>query len=288
LSEPEKPQRDRTAPLAPLAPMERAAENRVANERAEKAPISCFLIVRDEADRVGRTLEAIMPHVDEVLVVDSGSTDGTVEICKSLGAEVISRPWPGYGPQKRFAESACRHDWVLNLDADEVVTPDLAKEIVDLFRNGPPDHPFFRFKVVTVYPGRDRPRLWADYYNVLRLYDRRAGGFRDSLVHDSVVPGAVRPRQLTHIVHHYCYRSLSHLAWKQDRYTKLQTRELQKPTLYLVARLLIEFPMSFFKYYVMRRQFTGGGFGLGVAAILAYYRTVRIWRLLRGPDDGAI
>lgn len=275
MSEPEKPQSDHNAPPASA-------------QHESRAPISCFLIVRDEADRVGQTLEAISPYVDEVLVVDSGSTDGTVEICKSLGAVVISRPWPGYGPQKRFAESACRHDWVLNLDADEVVTGGLAEEITDLFRNGPPDHPFFKFKVVTVYPGCDRPRLWADYYNVLRLYDRRAGGFRDSLVHDSVVPGAVQPKQLTNIVHHYCYRSLSHLAWKQDRYTKLQTKELKKPKIYLASRLLIEFPMSFFKYYVLRRQFTGGRFGLGVAGILAYYRMLRIWRLLRGPDHTTI
>ena len=248
-----------------------------------KAPVSCFIIAANEADRIGRTIAAIAPHVSEVLVVDSGSTDATVEISRSLGARVLTNSWVGYGPQKRFAESACRFDWVLNLDADEVVTEALAAEITGLFADGPPQHPFFRFKVVTVYPGSDRPRLWADYYNVLRLYDRRAGGFRNSLVHDSVVPGATSPQQLKGIVHHYCYRSLAHLAAKQNRYTKLQSEELTKPKSYLLFRLLLEFPLSFVKYYVLRRQFTGGGFGLGVASILAYYRTVRIWRVLKGP-----
>ena len=248
-----------------------------------RAPLSCFFITNNESDRIGRTIEAIMPYVDEVLVVDSGSTDDTVELCQSLGATVMFRSWPGYGPQKRFAESACRNDWVLNLDADEVVTQGLAEEMAALFNAGLPDHPFFRFKVVTVYPGSDQPRLWADYYNVLRLYDRRVGGFRDSLVHDSVVPGDIKPKQLSGIVHHYCYRSLSHLAWKQDRYTKLQSKELKKPKLYLGLRLLVEFPLSFFKYYILRRQITGGFFGLGVASILAYYRTVRVWRLLARP-----
>jgi len=255
------------------------------------APVSCFIITLNEADRIGRTIEAIAPYVSEILVVDSGSTDGTTDICRSLGATVIHREWEGYGPQKRFAENACGFDWILNLDADEVVTEELAKEIAGLFSDGAPDHPFYRFKVVTVYPDSDRPRLWADYYNVLRLYDRRAGGFRDSLVHDSVVPGQSaahnrRPKQLHGIVLHYCYRSLAHLAWKQNRYTMLQSEELKKPTLYLVARLLVEFPLSFSKYYFLRRQFTGGRFGLGVAAILAYYRTVRIWRLLRASNGG--
>ncbi|MEM8813641.1 MAG: glycosyltransferase family 2 protein, partial [Pseudomonadota bacterium] len=249
--------------------------------RPNAIPVSCFIIAFDEADRIERTIRAVAPLVSEVVVVDSGSTDGTPDLCRSLGARVISNPWPGYGPQKRFAEAACRHDWVLNLDADEVLTDPLKDEIRTLFRQGEPDWPFFRFKVVTVYPGHEKPRLWADWYNVLRLYDRRHGGFRDSLVHDSVVPGEIKPRDLAGIAHHYCYRSLEHLAAKQDRYTKLQSLELRKPKAYLATRLIAEFPLSFFKYYVLRRQFTGGAFGLGVASILAYYRTVRIWRLLK-------
>lgn len=248
-------------------------------------PISCFIIARNEADRIGRTIAAIAPHVDEVLVVDSGSTDATVEVARTAGARVVFNEWKGYGPQKRFAEKICRNDWVLNLDADEVVSEELAREIVDLFRDGGPDHPFFRFRVVTVYPREQRPRLWADSYNVLRLYDRRVGGFRDSLVHDSVEPGSLVPRQLSGIAYHHCYRSLAHLAAKQDRYTRLQSEEIRKPRIYLAARLVTEFPLSFFKYYVLRRQFTGGRFGLGVAAILAYYRTVRIWRLLRAANS---
>ena len=84
-------------------------------------PLSIFIIARDEADRIGRTIAAVRGLSDDIVVIDSGSTDGTQAIATDLGARVIERDWPGYGPQKRFAEEQCRHPWLLNLDADEVV-----------------------------------------------------------------------------------------------------------------------------------------------------------------------
>ncbi len=88
-------------------------------------PVSVFVITRNEAARLGRTLGAL-GWANQVVVVDSGSTDATCEIAREKGAEVHHRDWAGYGSQKVFAEAQCRHDWLLNLDADEVVTPDLA------------------------------------------------------------------------------------------------------------------------------------------------------------------
>ena len=85
--------------------------------------LSCCIIARDEADRLARCIEAVKGLADEVVVVDSGSTDRTVEIARDLGARVFHRDWDGYGPQKRYAEDCAAYDWVLNLDADEVVTP---------------------------------------------------------------------------------------------------------------------------------------------------------------------
>ena len=93
------------------------------------AQLSAFLIVKNEAERLPRTLEALRGLADEIVVVDSGSTDATVEIATSFRARVFIREWPGYGPQKRFAEDQCCHNWLLNVDADEVVTPELATEI---------------------------------------------------------------------------------------------------------------------------------------------------------------
>ena len=94
---------------------------------------------------------------DDLVVVDSGSTDGTQALAASLGARVIHNDWPGYGPQKRFAEEQCRHVWMLNLDADEVVPPDLAAEIRAVFDAGDPAHPAYRLAIAEIFPGEAHP-----------------------------------------------------------------------------------------------------------------------------------
>ncbi len=97
--------------------------------------LSCCIIAHNEGDRIERCIRAAQPIVDEIVVVDSGSTDDTVAKAKALGAKVFYNAWDGYGPQKRFAEDCATHDWILNLDADEVVTPELAREIAALMRS---------------------------------------------------------------------------------------------------------------------------------------------------------
>src|SRR5829696_9538141 len=120
-------------------------------------PLSIFIISRDEADRIGDTIRAIRDLTDDLVVVDSGSSDGTQGIAEALGARVIHHPWPGYGPQKRFAEDQCRHLWLLNLDADEVVPPELEREIRALFAEGEPQSPAYRIGIAEIFPGEDRP-----------------------------------------------------------------------------------------------------------------------------------
>src|SRR3954468_12193530 len=105
---------------------------------AAPLPLSIFIIAQDEADRIGNAIAAVRDLTDDLVVVDSGSTDGTQALAAELGARVIEREWPGYGPQKRFAEEQCQHVWLLNVDADEVVPPALAEEIRRLLRDGGP------------------------------------------------------------------------------------------------------------------------------------------------------
>jgi glycosyltransferase involved in cell wall biosynthesis len=242
--------------------------------------ISCCIIAHNEADRIERCIVAARDVVDEVVVVDSGSTDQTVDKAKVLGAKVFFHAWDGYGPQKRFAEDCAENDWILNLDADEIVTPKLAQEIAMLKAAPAGLLPAYRFRQVTVYPGKERPRLWADYHNYVRLYDRRRVRFRQSRVHDTVDTGDYPVGQLKGIALHYSWRSIGHVRTKLESYTDLQAKELKKPRWYILARLPVEYPILFFRYYVMRRNFTGGMTGLRVAHEISRARTRRLVKML--------
>ncbi len=242
--------------------------------------ISCCIIAHNEGDRIARCIEAVRDIVDEVVVVDSGSTDDTVAKARAAGAKVFFHAWDGYGPQKRFAEDCASHDWILNLDADEIVTPELAREIATLMRTPAGLLPAYRFRQVTVYPGQDRPRLWADYHNYVRLYDRRRVRFRASRVHDTVDTGSYPVGQLKGIALHYSWRTLDHVRAKLESYTDLQAKELTKPRWYILARLPFEYPILFFRYYIMRRNFTGGLTGVRVTHEIARARTRRLEKML--------
>lgn len=247
--------------------------------------LSCCIIAFNEADRLARCIEAVRDIADEIVVVDSGSTDGTVDLARSLGAQVFQRAWDGYGPQKRFAEDCASYDWILNLDADEVVTPALASEIKTLLSIAQPPLPAYRIKMPTVFPGATKPRLWAESHNYVRLYDRRKVRFRESLVHDTVDTRHEPVGQLEHIALHYSNRSIEHVRQKLDRYTQLQAKELRKSPLAVWLRLPFEYPLVFFRYYILRRNFTGGAFGLQSSHIAAEMRVRRLLRILKAQSE---
>lgn len=103
---------------------------------SQTLPISVFVIAKNEADRIPHTINSVVDWVDEVHVIDSGSEDNTRDVSRELGANVVFNEWPGYGPQKNFGESLCRNKWLINLDADEEITPELREQITLLFAGG--------------------------------------------------------------------------------------------------------------------------------------------------------
>lgn len=246
--------------------------------------ISCTIISLNEAHCIGRTLDAARKVADEIIVIDSGSTDDTIAIAKSKGAKVIHNDWIGFGPQKRFASDKAKHDWILNLDADEVLTPELVQEIDDWKTAGQPTPLGFRLRLVTVYPNKTKPRFRADFHNYIRLYDRRVMRFRDSLTHDEVVPKNADVGQLASPCYHYSIRSLEHLKMKHERYTDLQSKELKKPFLLMLIRWPFEYPIAFLKYYIARGHIFGGLFGLRISLLAARYRGRRIGKLIRAHN----
>jgi len=242
--------------------------------------LTCTIITKNEADRIGRTLHSVMEIADDIVIVDSGSSDDTVKICEDMGARCFHNDWPGFGPQKRLAEDKGKHDWILNLDADEVLSEDLIFEIRKWKLSGKSEPYGYRFKQVTVYPNDEKPRLFADYHHYIRLYDRRHMRFADSLVHDVVEPKGRAVGTFEGNCLHYSYRSLDHLEHKLDSYTSLQAREIKKPFWQLKIRQPFEYPILFFRYYVVRRHFTGGFYGLKTAHVIAKGRAARIRKFL--------
>jgi glycosyltransferase involved in cell wall biosynthesis len=248
------------------------------NTRAP-TPLSCCIIARNEGDRIGDVLRAVKPLTDDIVVVDSGSTDDTVAVAQALGARVIHHDWPGYGPQKRFSEDCARHDWILNLDADEVLTPELREEISVLMAKGPDLHAY-RFRIRNVYPGKTKPRWLADYHNYVRLYDRRVVRFRESPVHDTVDAGQEPVGQLRGSVTHFSARSYAHIRAKLEAYSNLQAKVLKRPVWQIVMRLPFEYPVVFLRYYLLRCHVTGGWDGLYTSHIAAAARVKRLIKLL--------
>ena len=247
-----------------------------------RLPISCFIIAKNEADRIARTIHSVKGWVNEVVVVDSGSSDDTMAVARRAGAWAISNPWPGFGEQKRFAEDHCTNDWLLNVDADEVVTPELCREIEALFASGSPPLVAYGMPVKLVYPGASKPRLWARDHWCIRLYDRRAVRFRASAVHDSVVTGSHRYGKLQAPLHHFSMRSFDDMKRKLNERTWLSVEHSDPlSSIRLVPRLMTEMPMNFLKYYITRRHFTGGVMGLRYAAIQSWYRFLKIYRVWR-------
>ena len=252
-------------------------------------PLSIFLITKNEADRLGDVLAALHGLYDDLVVVDSGSTDDTLAIAKAHGARVFHRDWTGYGPQKRFAEDQCRTDWLFNLDADEVVTPALAREIKMLFANRDPRPGAYKVRILNLYPGDSRPRPFAKDYNVVRLYHRSVGRYRDDAVYDRVVlQDGFSPQQLTAPIHHRSITSWSHMVDKANRFTSHEIgRIAAKPRGVLMLRLVTEMPLQFVRNYVLRGHWLGGWKGFVFALNTAFLRTLRIAKALEHLDKGA-
>jgi glycosyltransferase involved in cell wall biosynthesis len=241
-------------------------------------PLSVFIIARNEADRIGATIRAVGALTDDLVVVDSGSTDGTQALAQSLGARVIHHDWPGYGPQKRFAEEQCRHTWLLNLDADEVVPETLAREIRALFAAGEPRHPAWRIGIAEVFPGETKPHPFAYTLTPVRLYRKDRGRYSPSPVHDRVDldPDATAGR-LRGRIHHFSVRSLGDQLDKLNRYSDQQADDLEARGVVIPSwRVFVELPGNFLKAYLGRRHFARGTYGFLTAMNYAISRHLRI------------
>ncbi|HUP58524.1 MAG TPA: glycosyltransferase family 2 protein [Bdellovibrionota bacterium] len=229
-------------------------------------PLSVTIISLNEEQNIARAIQSVA-WADDVLVVDSGSTDRTVEIARGLGARVVTRPWPGYGPQKNFAQAEARHDWVLNIDADESVPPELARELQAAI-SGSPKHAGFEMPRKTFYLGRwIRHGGWYPNY-LVRLADRRKARWSEPDVHEQlVVDGSVG--RLEHPLHHDAFPSIREQVLTNLRYAQLGATVLERagrrPSR---SKLLLKPVGKFVETFVLKRGFLDGmpGFIISINA----------------------
>jgi glycosyltransferase involved in cell wall biosynthesis len=248
-----------------------------------RAPLSACIVTRDEEDRLGDCLASI-DWCDEIVVVDSHSTDRTRDIAAAAGARVIERDWPGHVAQKDFAVRQARHDWVLCIDADERVSPELAKEIVELRDAGFPDRAGWEVLRVSEYLGRwIRHGTWYPDPK-LRLFDRRRGRWGGRDPHDRVEIDGPRGRLRGELLHHP-YRNLEEHLATIDRYTTIMAGQLHEAGRRARLRdLVLRPPARFFVYYVVRGGWRDGWRGLLMAYLAAHYvrmKYAKLWILDR-------
>jgi len=247
--------------------------------------LSVTLIAQNESDRIGEVLDAIR-CADEVLVVDGGSTDQTREICLSRGARVLERPFDGFAPQKRFAASQASHDWILNLDADEVMTPELNEEIRAIMAREEVAEAAFWVPMRLVFMGRAFRHGHESHVPKLRLFDRRRAEYADKEVHEHIVARGT----IGHLRHHglhYSYRDLSHWVDKMNRYTTLGARSLGRGgARRSVARLVLTGPFHFLQDWIFRGHILDGVPGLCWSLLAGMARTVKYMKHLEGGPRG--
>ena len=236
--------------------------------------LTVTVITLNEARHIGDCLASVA-WADERIVVDSGSTDGTPDLARRQGARVIVRGWPGYAAQKNFAATEARHDWILSIDADERVTPELAAEIQTRLATDPAEAGF-RLPRLTHYLGRwIRVTDWYPDYQ-LRLYDRRRARWAPRRVHESVTADGPVGR-LTHDLRHFAYRDVSHHITTIDRYTTLAAEQMLADGRQVSAfDILVHPPAAFLRNYILKRGWMAGAPGLIISALNSYYVLVKL------------
>ncbi len=258
------------------------------------APISACIIAKDEADRIGPCL-ASLAFCDEIVVVDSGSTDGTQDICREAGARVIETDWPGWVAQKNRAVDAASHDWILSLDADERVDDALREAILKvqstaLERGGDGEPVAYEVTRRVFYLGRwIKHGGWYPEWRI-RLFHRAQARWGGVDPHDRVEAkgdvGRIRQGNLEH----FTYRSISDHLRQMNRFTDVGAEELYKRGRRATFwAMLLRPPFRFFHMYVVRLGFLDGRAGFALAVLHAYagfLKYAKLWDRVRSEREG--
>lgn len=249
--------------------------------------ISATIVAFNEEHNIERAIASLRlgECADEILLVDSGSTDRTREIAAGLGARVIEEPWRGYAAQKNFAATCAAFDWILSIDADEELTPGLAAEIAALKTKNQSQFGGWTMPRLARYLGRwIRHGGWYPDRKV-RLYHRERAAWHGDYVHESVqVSGPVGHLE-NNLLHFTCDSLGQHLR-TLDRYTTLAAQSVAasgKPVPF--RRLVVDPPWTFVRSYILQRGFLDGGHGFVIAGLASFYTFMKYAKARELPKE---
>jgi glycosyltransferase involved in cell wall biosynthesis len=231
--------------------------------------ITATIITLNEERNIARSIESLR-CADEILIVDSGSVDRTVELAEKLGARVIEAGWRGYAAQKNWAAEQASHDWILSLDADEALSEALEAEIWSLKKTGPRQDAYTMPRLAR-YLGRWI--LHSGWYpdRKVRLYRRGTARWVGEFVHESVVVEGRTGHLDSNILHFTCDSLSEHLK-TLDKYTTLAAQEIAARRVKVpLSRLIVDPPWTFLKTYFLQLGFLDGLEGLTIAYMAAFY-----------------
>lgn len=248
--------------------------------------VSVTIIAWNEEDRLKACLESV-GWADEIIVIDAESTDKTVQVAREFTDKIWVRPWPGFAAQKNFALEQADGEWILSLDADERVTPELRSRIDAIVRAGGPADGYSIPRRNLFWGAWVRHGgLYPDYQ--LRLFRRGAGRFVDSAVHESVLV-AGRVEKVVEPLLHHSYRGLDDFVTRSNRYSTLAAAELVKRGDHPRLLGLALRPLGrFLSMYVLRAGFLDGWRGFVLAVLYANYvflRMAKAWEARHGHPD---
>lgn len=252
------------------------------------ASISAVIITLNEEANIRRCLEGVR-WADEIIIVDSGSTDGTLDICKEYGCLVFNHEWEGYSRQKNFAIALAKNDWVLSLDADEEITPELAKEIISGVATENPADAYVMPRSSLFLARWMRHGGWYPDRQ-LRLFKRGTGTFKDVPMHEYIImrDGSARIERLRNPLRHYTYPTVADFVKRADSYTTIEAEAMLaegRVPRHLILTLMTVFPLKFLETYAYKGGWRDGIHGLIAATLVSarvFMRYAKVWRQMNG------
>ena len=232
--------------------------------------LSVILITKNAEKTLEACLSAVESIANEIIILDSGSEDNTLEIAKQFTSHVISTDWPGFGIQKQRALDRATGDWVLSIDADEVLSDALQQEVLSAIKRNNYDAYYLRF--IMVFAG-NKIKGFNEYR--MRLFKREKSHFSDDQVHERLITSGKIGR-LRQPLYHYSYQSIDHWIDKMNLYTTLSIQSKKKSS---VSKAVISSILTFFKFYFLKGGIFGGRMGFVISlnwAMGNYYKYLKL------------